>query len=310
MFLIPRFYLTRFICFALMCGAGHLSVAQEKPGISLTSTVDHNRIVLGEPFILTLELKFPEKTSLTKLPGLPDSLAHFDILEELKKDSSVASGMYSIKYHYRLTSFDSGHWVIPAFSMAAGKKLAASDSIAIDVMMVPLEGNSYNDIKDIIEVESTPFDWKKWAPIAITVIILIIGIWYFLKNRKKAKPVPAEFDSKLSPLEQALQSLKKLREDNAVEKGEAKKFYSGIYDTMRIYLVRQYSMPVMSSTTGDILVRLKGDYLATDDLARLAEVLRIADAVKFAKYPSSAEEAVRSADQMETIIRTLNTQKS
>ena len=218
--------------------------------------------------------------------------------------------MNSITYHYRLTSFDSGHWVLPAFRMAAGKKLAVSDSVAIDVMMVPLEGNSYNDIKDIIEVESTPFDWKKWAAIAATAIILIIGIWYFLKSRKKAKPVPAEFDSKLSPLEQAMQSLKKLREENSIEKGEAKKFYSGIYDTMRIYLVRQYSLPVMSSTTGDILVRLKGEYLATDELARLAEVLRIADAVKFAKYPSSADEAVRSADQMETIIRTLNTQKS
>jgi BatD DUF11 like domain len=310
MFLIPRFYLTRLLCIAFICGAGHSSVAQEKQGISLRSSVDRNRIVLGEPFILSLELRFPEKTSLTKLPELPDSIAHFDLLEELKKDTTVSSGMYLIKYSYRLTSFDSGHWVLPVMNMAAGKKVVKSDSIAIDVMMVPLEGNSYNDIKDIIEVESMPFDWKKWAAIGITAIILIAGIWYYLKNRKKTKTVPAEFDSKLSPLEQALQSLKKLREENAVEKGEAKKFYSGLYDTMRIYLVRQFSLPVMSSTTGDILLMLKGDYLSTDELAKLAEVLRIADAVKFARYPSSADESVRASDQIETIIRTLNTQKS
>jgi hypothetical protein len=257
-----------------------------------------------------MELRFPEKTSPTKLPELPDSLLHFDILEELKKDTTVGSGIYSIKYNYKLTSFDSGHWVLPSFSLTVGKKLAVSDTIAIDVMMVPLEGNSYNDIKDIIEVESAPIDWKKWAAIAVTAIILITGIVYFLKNRKKTKPVPAAYDSKLSPLDQALQSLKKLRAENDVEKGNPKKFYSALYDTMRIYLVRQYSLPVMSSTTGDILVNLKGDYLANDELARLAEVLRIADAVKFAKYPSSADEAVRSADQMETIIRTLNTQKN
>ena len=66
MFLIPRFYLTRLMCFALICAAGHISVAQDKSGISLTSSVDRNRIVLGEPFILSLELRFPEKTSLTK----------------------------------------------------------------------------------------------------------------------------------------------------------------------------------------------------------------------------------------------------
>jgi BatD DUF11 like domain len=310
MFFIPRFYLISLLCFALLCGAGQSSVAQEKLGISLISSVDRSRIVLGEPFILRLELRFPEKSMLTRLPELPDSLAHFDILEELKKDTSVSEGIYTIKYSYRLTSFDSGHWVIPSFSMAAGKKMAKSDTLAIDVMTVPLRGNSYNDIRDIIEVDATPFDWKKWAPIAITAIILIAGIWYYLKNRKKFKPAPPAFDSKLSPLDQALQSLKILREENSVEKGEAKKFYSGLYDTMRIYLVRQFKLPVMSSTTGDVLVQLKGDYLANDDIARLAEVLRIADAVKFAKYPSSVDEAIRSIEQMETIIRTLNTQKS
>jgi hypothetical protein len=310
MFFIPRFYLNSLLCVTLFCGIGQLAVAQEKSGISLISSVDRNRIVLGEPFILSMELRFPEKSLLTRLPELPDSLAHFDILEELKKDTSVSSGIYTIKYHYRVTSFDSGHWVLPSFSMAAGKKTAKSDTLAIDVMTVPLQGNSYNDIRDIIEVDATPFDWKKWFPIAITAIILIAGIWYYLKNRKKAKPAPAEFDSKLSPFDQALQSLKILREENSVEKGEAKKFYSGLYDTMRIYLVRQYKLPVMSSTTGDVLVDLKGDYLANDEIARLAEVLRIADAVKFAKYPSSSDEAMKSVEQMETIIRTLNTQKS
>jgi hypothetical protein len=55
---------------------------------------------------------------------------------------------------------------------------------------------------------------------------------------------------------------------------------------------------------------LKGDYIDADEIARLAEVLRIADAVKFAKYPSSVDEGIRSVEQMETIIRTLNTQKS
>jgi hypothetical protein len=310
MFLIPRFYLISLFYFALFCGTGLVSEAQEKSGISLISSVDRNRIILGEPFTLSLELRFPEKTILTRLPELPDSLSHFDILDELKKDSSLSAGFYSIKYNYRLTSFDSGHWVLPSFSMAAGKKQAKSDTIAIDVMMVPIEGNSYNDIRDIIEVDATPFDWKQWAAIGITAIILISGLWYYLKNRKKTKPAPPEFDSKLSPLEQALQSLKILREENTVVKGEPKKFYSGLYDTMRIYLVRQYKLPVMSSTTGDVLLRLKGDYLATDDLTRLAEVLRIADAVKFAKYPSSADESIRSVEQMETIIRTLNTQKN
>ena len=209
-----------------------------------------------------------------------------------------------------MTSFDSGHWAIPAFSVSAGKIISKSDTLGIDVMTVPLEGNSYNDIREIIEVDAEPFDWKRWVAIGITVFVVLLGLWYFLKNRKKPKSLPVEFDSKLSPLDQALLSLKKLREENALEKGEAKRFYSGIYDTLRVYLLRQYKLPVMSSTTGDVLLKLKGDYLDTDELAGLASVLRIADAVKFAKYPSSSEEASASIDLVEKIIRNLNQQKN
>ncbi len=310
MFLKPVFKITCLIFFVALCSVTQYTLAQGKAGVSVKTSVDRNRITLGEPFVLELQLQYPEKTGLTKIPVMPDSLQHFDILEEMKADSAINSGLIIITKRYRMTSFDSGHWAIPAFSVSAGKIISKSDTLGIDVMTVPLEGNSYNDIREIIEVDAEPFDWKRWVAIGITALVIILGLWYFLKNRKKPRPLPMEFDSKLSPLEQALQSLKKLREENAIEKGEAKRFYSGIYDTLRVYLLRQYKLPVMSSTTGDVLLKLKGDYLDTDELAGLASVLRIADAVKFAKYPSSSEEASASIDLVEKVIRNLNQQKN
>lgn len=310
MFVNSGFFLACLFCLSILPGTGQTASAQTKPGISLKSSVDRNRIVLGEPFQLQIQLKYPEKTIFASLPELPDSIQHFDVLEELKRDTSISNGTYTLTYQYRLTSFDSGHWVIPSLAAVAGKNTFKSDTLGIDILMVPLEGKEYNDIRDIIEVESKPFDWKRWIAIGITALLALIGIWYYFKNRKKPVPVAEDFASKLSPFDQAMQSLQKLREENAVEKGNPKQFYSGIYDTMRVYLVRQYKLPVMSSTTGDILLRLKGTYLGTDEIARLASVLRVADAVKFAKYPSSVNEAKESLDHMEAVIRTLNTQKS
>jgi hypothetical protein len=310
MFLNPVFKISCLIFFVAVCSVNQYVLAQGKPGVSVKTSVDRNRITLGEPFVMELKLQYPEKTGLTKIPVMPDSLQHFDVLEEMKVDTAVNSGLIIITKRYRMTSFDSGHWAIPAFTVSAGKLISKSDTLGIDVMTVPLEGNSYNDIREIIEVDAEPFDWKRMVAIGITVLVVLLGLWYFLKNRKKPKPLPAEFDSKLSPLEQALQSLKKLREENAMEKGEAKKFYSGIYDTLRVYLLRQHKLPVMSSTTSDVLLKLKGDYLDTDELAGLAAVLRIADAVKFAKYPSSSGEASASIDRVEKIIRNLNQLKN
>lgn len=310
MFLKPVFKITCLIFFVAICSVTQYTLAQGKAGVSVKTSVDRNRITLGEPFVLELQLQYTEKTGLTKIPVMPDSLQHFDVLEEMKADTTVNAGLVIITKRYRMTSFDSGHWAIPAFTVSAGKIISRSDTLGIDVMTVPLEGNSYNDIREIIEVDAEPFDWKRWVAIGITALVILLGLWYFLKNRKKPKPLPLEFDSKLSPLEQALQSLKKLREENAMEKGEAKKLYSGIYDTLRVYLLRQFKLPVMSSTTGDVLLKLKGDYLHTDELAGLASVLRIADAVKFAKYPSSSVEASDSIDQVEKIIRNLNQQKN
>jgi hypothetical protein len=310
MFLNPVFKITCLFFFVALCNVTQNTFAQGKAGASVKTSVDRNRIMLGEPFVMELQWQYPEKTVLTKIPVMPDSLQHFDILEEMKSDTSVNSGLIIITKRYRMTSFDSGHWAIPAFTVSAGKIISKSDTLGIDVMTVPLEGSSYNDIREIIEVDAAPFDWKRWSAIGITALVILLGLWYFLKNRKKSKPMPLEFDSKLSPLDQALLSLQKIREEKAMERGEVKKFYSGIYDTLRVYLLRQYKLPVMSSTTGDVLLKLKGDYLDRDELTGLASVLRIADAVKFAKYPSSSEEATASIDQVERIIRNLNQQKN
>ena len=306
MFLKPSLCLTGLLCFAMIFCTGNLSVAQENQGLSFGASVDRNRIVLGEPFILTLQLQYPANTKPASFPDFPDSIAHFELIEKGKADTSISNGNYIVRQRYRLTSFDSGHWVIPAFILTAGKKEIKSDSLGMDIQLVPLEGNEYNDIRDIIEVEDIPFDWKRWSAIGLSILILAIGLWYYLKNRKKPKPVADEFASKLGPFDQALQSLQKLREDHAMQQVEVKKLYSGIYDTLRIYLQRHFKLQVMSDTTGDVLLKLKGDYLDPDSLARLAEVLRIADAVKFARYPSSAQESSGSIEQMENVIRTLN----
>jgi BatD DUF11 like domain len=277
---------------------------------TLKASASSRRIVLGEPFTLTLQTSFPRKNPPPALPVFPDSIPHFELLEPVRTDSSGTADILTVTHTYTLTSFDSGHWVIPAVSMKLGKKPVFSDSLGIDVQTIPLQGNAYRDIHEIVEVEAKPINWKLWAGIGISALLLALGIWNYLRHRKKPRPQPLPFDSKLSPFDQAMQSLRSIREARHLDRGDARTHYTGMTDALRIFLVRKFSIPVMAETTGDILLRMQDGKLDRDQLSALATCLRLSDAVKFAKYPSDPPEAAKALDDMEAVIRALNQQNA
>ena len=65
----------------------------------------------------------------------------------------------------------------------------------------------------------------------------------------------------------------------------------------------------MQSTTDDVLISMKGS-LEGSSFSKLAEVLRISDAVKFAKYGSSMEQASESFRIIKDSIDLLNKKKA
>jgi hypothetical protein len=121
--------------------------AQEKTGIE--ASVDKKKILIGEPFVLRVRAQFPQD-----IPGrfiLMDSIEHFEFVEEPLVDSAGANGSGSYTGIYKLTSFDSGHWVIPSFQLS---KQVKTDTIGIDVVFSEFNPEQeYHDIKDIIEVK-------------------------------------------------------------------------------------------------------------------------------------------------------------
>ena len=76
------------------------------------------------------------------------------------------------------------------------------------------------------------------------------------------------------------------------------------------FILGRYSgTKLMQSTTDDLLVKMK-DKLPSASFSRVAEVLRISDAVKFAKYPSSVSESTACWDAIAGSVEELNRQKA
>ena len=150
-------------------------------GILVKTTVDKNRILIGEPIQLTIEAEIPADAVIAFVKI--DSIEHFEFLEKPAIDTINTNSGTTIKGKYMITSFDSGHWVIPSFVLTGN---IATDTIPVDVDFSAFDPNQdYHDIKDILEVkpeEKKPLWWWYVAGGALLLLLLLV---YFLRKKKR-----------------------------------------------------------------------------------------------------------------------------
>lgn len=291
----------------LLVGLSAATFSQAQPG-SLKAHVDRDHILPGERIILTLEAETPTKGPHVELPSLPDTFQHLEVLRRSEVTTGEEGANTKLSQELTLTGFENGIWTIPALEVATGKSSLHSDSLRITIDAVKLTDSTYHDIRDIVEVPERPFDWKRWGAIALTLLIVVALIWNYLRgrrNRPKPKVTAAE---RAGAFDTAQKELKALRAEELPGKGQMNAYYTRLYDILRVYLHKQGGHPAMQRTTGELLLRLK-PLLPSERTGPLAEALRIADAVKFAKYPSSTDETTASWSAVDETIRTLHLQK-
>lgn len=280
----------RIIFFALSLLAVHTVIGQERN--SVKSSLSKNRLVIGEPVELTIESNVHPTSGLSFVEI--DSIPHFEILERPRLDSSSVNEELTYKAVYKITSFDSGHWVIPSFVLSPG---VMTDTIPIDVVFSEFDPNQdYRDIKDIIEVKSPK--GKQWWIYAVGgALLLLLTILYF--SRKK-KPVPAvpKITAGINPYEEAMKELELLRQLNP----GVKEFHSKLTNIFRLYIYRKKGILSLQKTTDDLVLQLKGLQLEKEQFDKLAQALRLSDFVKFAKYVPSEEDNRNSMEEIKQSI--------
>lgn len=290
------FYRIIFSFFFLVATTG--SIAQVDPG-SIKATVDKNKILIGEPILLTLEIKLSPGTEIS--PFRLDSIPHFEFLEEPVTDSSNDNGNTIIKTMYTITSFDSGHWVIPSYIMSGQLR---TDSIGIDVVFSDFDPNQdYHDIKDIIEVKpKKKIPW--WWYAAGGALLLLLAVIYFLRKKKPVivkKESPAGF---LNAYDEAMKELDELQRS----KTDPKAFYSKLTGIFRVYVFRRKGILSLQKTTDDLVLQLKGLNITKEQFDKLAQSLRLSDFVKFAKYIPMSNDDTAAFDTIKDSI--INIEKS
>ena len=264
---------------------------------SVKTSVDKRRILIGEQIKYNVEASTPLNAYHVGWFSVPDSFSHFETVIRGRIDTVEKNGLLTYKQTLTLTSFDSGVYAIPplpiSFDPLGGDSTVNvfTDSIPINISYSPLDSvQTFHDIKTIIEVKDE-IPWWFWLGAAALLALLILGIIYLIKYLRRKKKEEPLFKSKLSPFDEAIQALGALQNEQFLYKGEVKPYHTKLADIFKRYLSRKMERNVLNLTSSEILMVLDDTLLSRANTSLIADALRMADAVKFAKFFPHKEES-------------------
>jgi hypothetical protein len=304
--LIHKLYKAGLAIPLLLMGLGVFSQAPR-----VTTTINRENILIGEHIQYKVEVLLSAGAVRLKWFIIPDSIQHFEVVERSKIDSSESDGRIRISQVITLTSFDSGQNVIPAFEMGIepsegdSSLIFFTDSLKVNVSFSPMDSTkTFHDIKSIIEV-SDKWPWWMWALIIASVILIVFLIIYFIKVVARKRQERALYKSNLSPYDEALEALKALEKQKLLMNGEVKKYHTTLSQVFRRFVSRKLRQNMMNMTSAEMLVKLNPD-MSSEFTSALAAVLRMGDAVKFAKYIPPVVESEAAVAQLRRVIERID----
>jgi hypothetical protein len=276
--------------------------------------LDKNDILIGEQVKYKVRATFPTGVFKTNWFTVPDSVAHFEIVDRSKIDTTTDNNNTILEQTITLTSFDSGKWNTPAFIINFDPVKddttlnVFTDSMAVNVGYAAADtSDQLRDIKPIMEVTVENYLWYYIGGGILLALILAILLWRYFKNRKK-EPLP-DFTSKFSPYDEAMQQLEKLKQLNLQHTEEIKQYHSRLAEIFKWYISRKQRVSIMNKTTGDVLVHLSDNKVPKDIITIAATALRCGDATKFAKYLPAAAESEESFNKIKETINFIQSPK-
>ncbi len=262
-------------------------------GPTISTIADKNSILLGEPFTITIKAD-RLKGKINQLQAV-DSIEHFEILD-ITKDSSISDKRLIVEQKIRLTSWDSGKWMIPSLSF--GK--ARSKPLLITVSFTPFNAQqNYHDIKEIIEVRR-PAESKWWWYVLAFIFIAALFLLFFPKAKKKDTEV---FLSEQNAYKEAIRKIRQIKAN--APKIEDKALYTEMIEIFRAYLVKRKNIQSYFKTSDDLIRQLETLDLPDGGYTKLVETLKLSDLVKFASLKPLAHENDQALDTIEKTIMQL-----
>lgn len=299
-------YMSAAALLAFGAAAAQTEQGGERPALPtnapvVSGSIEPDSVGIGDRFLYSIEVEKDLVQSVFFPSFGGDGSDSYELIEDLPIDTLSREGRkLKLRKSYRLAAFDEGiHRVVPQV-MYADKNIVdtigGADTLELLVTTIEIDSTSHA-IFDIKPQKTLPFrlgeitGYMKWTLVALLALAaLAYAAKRILKRYGKRfsdmfRPAPP-----LPPHEAALAALEKLRAQRLWQEGKHKLYYSALTDILRTYIAGRYGVSAMEMTSDEIVEAMRGVDLPRKSAMDLAQILREADLVKFAKAAPEADE--------------------
>ncbi len=270
--------------FVLYC---HSVVAE----VLVESKIDSIAMWIGEQTEIHLEVTC-ESGSEILFPMLNDTIVSgLEIVPPVRRDTQYVNRKKRmiVTQHYTVTSFDSAQFYIPPFRVMVDSTVYYSrSSLYLAVYMFDVDTLNKSRFFGPKEIINQPFIWKDIKNTLLylfSLLFMAVLALFLYKKHKEDKPIVRilKIEPELSAHKRALDKIERLKEERLAQRGNPKKFYTELTDAVREYINERFGFFATEMTSAEIIDRLMNNQ--DDDIVKeLANLLKVADLVKFAKY--------------------------
>lgn len=294
---------------AIVCAVGFSFVASAQIEGSVRPTnaprvsgaFEPDSIGIGDRFTYSIEVE-KDLMQTVLFPNFSAAAGEqYELIEDMPVDTLERDGRrLRLRKSYRLAAFQEGMQQILPQVMYADKNIVdtlyAEDTLRLMVTTFEIDSTSHS-IFDIKPQKTLPFRLREitgyltWSVVALLVIALAIYIAIRVMRHygkslsdifHPAPPIP--------PHEEAFRALERLYILRLCQHDKHKLYYSTLTDILRRYIAARFEVGAMEMTSDEIIEAMRDVELPKKAAMDMAQVLRSADLVKFAKAIPESEQ--------------------
>lgn len=283
---------------AIFCAAG---AAAQTPTVEARIVPDS--IGIGDTFTLEIDVE-RDQVQVADFPAFEGN-DKIEMVASCPVDTLERDGRrLKLRKRYTMQAFAEGRFNMGRPGVLYADKniidtLYAPDSLLLEVGTFRID-TTKQTIYDIKSQRTLPFRPEEIAGytfgalfLLLNIAALLFALRYRMAKRgqrlsdlfKPAPPAP--------PHVEAIRALEALNNQKLWQNNRHKQYYSGLTDILRRYLAARYGIGAMEMTSDEILDAVRPLDLPQKSAMELAELLREADLVKFAK---ATPEATRNVE--------------